>query len=1784
MKRHLVYLLIFSGFMAQAMELPLEKENSKQVQEVPKQAQKKSRQKKEAAKQTTLAVTLSYAGESHSVSLSDAHIFTYHIEQDLATQEKKFVGFHHYNLTKTPRKLDKGQVIEINNNLWIYIPEGMDITNFHVGYPIHSGTWYPKKTFFPSNWKRERVLKFIKNQVDKGDVTWHQEGTQKFIGYCPLQTESIALKLVIKCYPPDRHVLLSVFPIEAREVLTADSLHTVIKKTTLSSKKSTLNSLAVEQLRKIQENARLKIQKPELIKAIQTGNHHEVHALLKNDADPNVRDQQGCTPLMIAAQKGDYEIMRDLIDYGALIFENEAYIKDKKGVTVLDYALRSWNEFAVLPLLKQADPNDIELIKIYTKALVTAIDKISSEPVEKLSAEVIHLLLSYGADPTLPDDNGYTPLMHITQLNNLKADALKVAQYIVTLLLERGAKIDAVNEKGRIKNYTALMYAAQSGYTPLVRQLLEAGADYEMLNDQGKNAAVIAENKGQKVTAAAINAYKKEKENWKKNNNATDLIYWAFKNNLPQMKKALTLNPLKINYISENGESALSYAAKNNNYEAVNFLLSNGADPCNRYDQNAGNLDNFISLHTYIQKNSAIAPEIKQVIADYYEQFKRGESAKKLVQEQQKQRIIDQFKQEVDHNELTKETVQELKKLGTVTIDGTSALIYAIKKLATKAVKLLCSYKILEGPDPLACAYDLVCAKETNVQATNLLEILIHSQAGTPENMQRLFEHLMQDERFDILDLIKDIPHFWFALLLDAVVQRKPNRVDEICKRRVFITNEQAAACIFKAVEVGSLDCVKTLLHYYPSSKNQQNSKGLSALHYAAQTEQAEIFTYLCTEIDITLEDAIGHTAGDLIAPNKPHSKIMQNAFNEALNQKKENDLHTKKMREYEQLKDLPAGLAAVKSDNRDAIEKLEADKVMWKNDKQQTLLMIAINEQKKRAIDALLARSEVEIHAQDDKGRTALFYAVETGDKTIVEKIMSKKVQILVSDKQGKTVFDIPCKDQSIKKVLKDTFIEQIDDSFMPHKVGECIKKINLQKFQKKALATHLCKKGAVQVLDELCGSDTEFLELVKKAVELHFTTLVDSPASTEIPQKDIPLDSMMALAFTEFVLKNNIASENWVLSAAIAASNKDVTEYILTHSKKQSWLAMTTSKMAKLKPFAEHKDLLKSLSCITFAGQLKRKDIIKILLKRPQSDLNIKCGMWPSWILLLDNFQDDPEIIELMRGQKIVADESLLFEQLLSSRFFFVVKFLLQQKIISPISTNITEEIALKIAKNIVASLEDKEIADIVELIKLEPRILNAIFIAEQAIILGKNNFFKVLYTSIPFTMEEKLDLLSIAFNADNKTVAEIILQDESIDINRINIGNKTPLMTSIALDMDPSLIEKLLNRPNVTLHTENFYRLNAIHMCRSLAIIDLLRKFDKSCSTFSRSLLSKSFDEIKKLMDRGNSHANKIKDRGALENDTQRNLNDVYEDKINLMQAQKSYNDAYYKAAFFENDNDTIDCTIAYLRANIACCLYSLGLKSNFADSTLSGYIDTAKKHLNVLKNSSETDAQEKCNHILVKLIELEKMKRLSQKNAASIKQEKSTLSSKILEDGVDCLAASNYADAWSNFKKAYYLANDQKTKAAAGVYLANQHIHGVKCPKDCITALFFLLKGLIPAQDWWASRFKCYQIPRERLEDKLAYYEASFILGVRFMDPKFVATQLDVAIAHLERVIASKEYEHLKAAAQLFLGYGYLQPTAFYHEGEAKKYLQMAANQNQDMQSKELAIKNLEEMER
>ncbi len=112
--------------------------------------------------------------------------------------------------------------------------------------------------------------------------------------------------------------------------------------------------------------------------------------------------------------------------------------------------------------------------------------------VSRNSLDGVQLLLERGANPSLGDKAGWTPLHFATYFG--------VSTEIVTALLAKGADINARNDRG----ITALYFASATGHELQVKVLLEHGADRELASQSGYTPLKIARVRGLEAVVALL--------------------------------------------------------------------------------------------------------------------------------------------------------------------------------------------------------------------------------------------------------------------------------------------------------------------------------------------------------------------------------------------------------------------------------------------------------------------------------------------------------------------------------------------------------------------------------------------------------------------------------------------------------------------------------------------------------------------------------------------------------------------------------------------------------------------------------------------------------------------------------------------------------------------------------------------------------------------------------------------------------------------------------------------------------------------------------------------------------------------------------------------------------------------------------------------------------------------------------------------------------------------------------------------------------------------------------
>ncbi len=208
-----------------------------------------------------------------------------------------------------------------------------------------------------------------------------------------------------------------------------------------------------------------------LLAAVTDGDTARVRQLLA-DGHPDVdgrRAADGATPLMIAAQLGDPELVRVLLDAGAGVG-----LGDGGGSTPLSFAAG------------QGDPDVVGLL-LAAGADVDAADATGWTPLHAAAFAgrdaAVSRLLAAGAVVDAVDQRGLAPVVAGAQIGHTRA---------VGLLLAAGAPVDQATVNG----WTALLWAAANAHGDTVSLVLGRGADVDHRAGDGTTALHAAASAG----------------------------------------------------------------------------------------------------------------------------------------------------------------------------------------------------------------------------------------------------------------------------------------------------------------------------------------------------------------------------------------------------------------------------------------------------------------------------------------------------------------------------------------------------------------------------------------------------------------------------------------------------------------------------------------------------------------------------------------------------------------------------------------------------------------------------------------------------------------------------------------------------------------------------------------------------------------------------------------------------------------------------------------------------------------------------------------------------------------------------------------------------------------------------------------------------------------------------------------------------------------------------------------------------------------------------------------
>jgi ankyrin repeat protein len=308
-----------------------------------------------------------------------------------------------------------------------------------------------------------------------------------------------------------------------------------------------------------------------LMIASRTGNAGVLQSLLKHGAKVDAKECRGQTALMWAAAEGHAESVNALIEAGA-----DVKASSDSSFTAMMFAAKNGRSEVVKRLLEAGvDVNAVMHPKSTggraprdgTSALLLA--------VESGHFELAMLLVAKGADPN-DQRSGYTPLHAMSWVRkpdrgeNPKGDPpprgsgrLTDLQF-VRALVEAGADVNAKLNSGaggqavlNPRGATPMLLAAKTADVPLMKLLLELGADPQLTNVDGCTPSMAAAGIG--VRAVGEEA-------------GTE----------PEVVAALDFlirHGANVNAVDKNNETAMHGAAYRNFPLVVDFLANHGADP-----------------------------------------------------------------------------------------------------------------------------------------------------------------------------------------------------------------------------------------------------------------------------------------------------------------------------------------------------------------------------------------------------------------------------------------------------------------------------------------------------------------------------------------------------------------------------------------------------------------------------------------------------------------------------------------------------------------------------------------------------------------------------------------------------------------------------------------------------------------------------------------------------------------------------------------------------------------------------------------------------------------------------------------------------------------------------------------------------------------------------------------------------------------------------------------------------------------------------------------------------
>ena len=346
---------------------------------------------------------------------------------------------------------------------------------------------------------------------------------------------------------------------------------------------------------KPQENIMPKKSNADLIPAIMGGESQRVAELIAQGVDVNQKNQNGFTPLMMAAIYGHTEIAKQLLDAKADV---NAFISvsgaNEQNLTAL-YMAKANNHPEIAELLKAAgakedgigqsanklpkDEKDNSMLWACIDGDTEKVKELLAEGVKptphhlKVAAqhersEVLKQLLAAGVNVNEPDEEGEYALLSVVNFGSVED---------LELFMRYGADL-TVDYPAKSGGYIgpALVLAALMGDLPKVKYLVEHNGDINLPNKSGSTPLLVASSKGHKDIVSFL-IKNGASVNTPNNHKDTALMVAAESGDIDTVKHLLDAGA-EVNVQNKHNDTALMFAMATGKTEMVKLLLAAGAD------------------------------------------------------------------------------------------------------------------------------------------------------------------------------------------------------------------------------------------------------------------------------------------------------------------------------------------------------------------------------------------------------------------------------------------------------------------------------------------------------------------------------------------------------------------------------------------------------------------------------------------------------------------------------------------------------------------------------------------------------------------------------------------------------------------------------------------------------------------------------------------------------------------------------------------------------------------------------------------------------------------------------------------------------------------------------------------------------------------------------------------------------------------------------------------------------------------------------------------------------